>query len=138
MPTNTWNGSSADWNTPADWSLGRVPGPTDDVVINSGEAQLGSSDPAIEVASISVTGGILALQDTGKTESVSGNVSLTGGGVVQLDGAYTGGSGGSSLTIGGNLTNSSTNGYGLDIGNTGISSADTVTVNGAGGLSNTG
>src|SRR5208283_4441997 len=43
-----------------------------------------------------------------------------------------------SLTIGGALTNSSTNGNGLDIGNTGITSADTLTVNGAGGLSNTG
>ena len=44
--------------------------------------------------------------------------------------------GGTSLTIGGKLTNSSTNGNGLDIGNTGITSADTVTVNGTGGLSN--
>ena len=36
------------------------------------------------------------------------------------------------------LTNSSTNGYGVWVGNTGITSADTVTVKGAGGLSNTG
>ena len=36
------------------------------------------------------------------------------------------------------MTNSSTNGYGLYIGNTDITSADTVTVNGTGGLSNTG
>ena len=40
------------------------------------------------------------------------------------------------MKIGGTLTNSSTNGNGLDIGNTGITSADTVTVNGAGGLIN--
>ena len=58
--------------------------------------------------------------------------------VVSSTGPYTGGSGGTSLTIGGKLTNSSTNGYGVDIGNTGITSADTLTVNGTGGLSNTG
>ena len=38
----------------------------------------------------------------------------------------------------GSLTNSSTNSNGVDVGNTGITSADTLTVNGAGGLSNTG
>jgi hypothetical protein len=140
MPTKTWNGASADWyaNSGGNWIPAGDPGATDDVVINSGEAELLSGDAAIKVASVSVTNGILALQDTGKTESVSGNVSLSGGGVVQLDGAYTGGSGGSSLTIGGNLTNSSSSGYGIDIGNTSITSADTVTVNGTGGLSNTG
>ena len=138
MPTKTWNDSSADWYTPADWSPSGDPGPTDAVVINGGEVELLSGDAAIKVASISVTNAVLAIQDTGKTESVSGSVSLAGGGVVQLDGAYTGGAGGSSLTIGGTLTNSSTNGYGVDIGNTNITSADTVTVNGAGGLSNTG
>ena len=40
------------------------------------------------------------------------------------------------MTIGGTLTNTSTNGNGISIGNTGITSADTVTVNGTGGLSN--
>ena len=40
------------------------------------------------------------------------------------------------MTIGGTLTNSSTNGQGVDVGNTGITSADTLTVNGTGGLSN--
>ncbi len=137
MPTKTWNGTSADWyQTAGDWIPSGDPGPTDDVVIDSGEAELESGDAAIKVASISVTGGVLALEETGKTESVSGNVSITGSGKVHLDGAYAGGSGGSSLTIGGTLTNSSAIGYGVYIGNTGITSADTVTVNGAGGLSN--
>ena len=45
---------------------------------------------------------------------------------------------GSSLTIGGNLTNSSTNGNALYDRQRGITSADTLTVNGTGGLSNTG
>ena len=56
---------------------------------------------------------------------------------MELDGPNNGGGGGSSLTIGGTLTNSSTNGNGVSIGNTGITSADTLTVNGTGGLSNT-
>ena len=56
MPTKTWNGSSADWYTPGDWSPTGVPGPTDDVVINSGEAELFSGDAAIKVKSISLHG----------------------------------------------------------------------------------
>ena len=104
----------------------------------AGKLSCSSGDAGIKVASISVTGGILAIEDPGATQKVSGNVSLTGSATVELDGPYAGGAGGSSLTIGGTLTNSSTNGYGLYIGNSGITSADTVTVNGAGGLSNTG
>ena len=63
---------------------------------------------------------------------------MTGNATVELDGPYAGGSGGTSLTIGGTLTNSSTNGYGLYIGNAGITVADTVTVKGTGGFSNSG
>ena len=76
--------------------------------------------------------------ENGAKVTTTGNLSLTGNGTVELDGPNIGGSGGTSLTIGGTLTNSSTNGNGLYIGNTGITSADTVTVKGAGGLSNTG
>ena len=57
---------------------------------------------------------------------------------LQLDGNNIGGAGGSSMTIGGTLTNTSTNGNAISIGNTGITSADTLTVNGTGGLSSTG
>jgi hypothetical protein len=132
MATKTWNGSTADWNTPGDWSPTGVPGPTDDVVINSGEPQLFSGAAAINVKSISLTGGFLAIEDPGKTQSVSGNVSIAGGAAVSLDGPdLVFGGGGSNLKIGGTLNNSSTNSSGLDIGNTGITSADTVTVNGA-------
>ena len=65
-------------------------------------------------------------------------MSLTGNGAIEVDGRNIGGGGGSSLTIGGTLTNSSTNGSGVSVGNTSITSADTLTVNGTGGLSNTG
>src|SRR5271157_3401255 len=75
--------------------------------------------------------------ENGATVAPTGNVSITGGGSVQLDGPSIGGPGGSSLTIGGTLTNSSTTGInGVDIGNTGITSADTLTVNGTEGLTN--
>ena len=57
---------------------------------------------------------------------------------VELDGNNAGGCGGSSLTIGGTLTNSSTNGNAHLDRQRGITSADTVTVNGTGGLSSTG
>ncbi len=76
--------------------------------------------------------------ENGATVSPTGNVSVTGSGTVELDGPNTGGSGGATLTIGGTLTNSSTNGNAISVGNTGITSADMLTVNGAGGLSNTG
>jgi hypothetical protein len=138
MATKTWNGATADWytNSGGDWTPVGDPGSGDAVVINSGEPELLSGDAAISVASISITGGLLAIQDPGVTQSVSGNVSVSGSGSVQLDGPNVGGGGGSSLTIGGTLTNSSTNGNGVSVGNTGISSADTLTVNGTGGLSN--
>ena len=140
MTTKTWNGSAADWytNSGGDWSPPGDPGSGDAVVINSGEAQLLSGDAAISVASISITGGLLAIQDPGVTQSVSGNVSLSGSGALELDGNNIGGAGGSSMTIGGTLSNSSTNGNGVSIGTPGITSADTLTVNGTGGLSNTG
>ena len=76
--------------------------------------------------------------ENGAKVSPTGNVTITGNGTIELDGNNIGGGGGSSLTIGGTLTNSSTNTSGVSIGNGGITSADTLTVNGAGGLSNTG
>ncbi len=75
--------------------------------------------------------------ENGAKVAPTGNLSITGNGIVSLDGPdFIFGGGGTSLTIGGTLTNNSTNGNGLDIGNTGITSADTLTVNGAGGLFN--
>jgi hypothetical protein len=76
--------------------------------------------------------------ENGATVATTGNLSIIGGARLGLDGNNTGGSGGSSLTIGGTLTNTSTDGNGVSVGTSGISSADTLTVKGAGGLSNTG
>ena len=72
---------------------------------------------------------------SGSSVTTSGNLSITGTGEVNVD--YSN-SGGSSLTIGGNLSNTSTSGYALTIGDSYITSASTVTVDGSGGVSNTG
>ena len=34
--TSTWLGISADWNTPGNWSTGKVPGNCTQVIVNSG------------------------------------------------------------------------------------------------------
>ena len=69
----------------------------------------------------------------------TGNLSVTDPpleGTVQVDGNNVGGGGGSSLTIGGSVSNSSDSNNGVSVGYTSITSADTLTVNGTGGLSN--
>ena len=72
---------------------------------------------------------------TGGSASVTGDLGITGNGVVWLDAPFINGGGGSSLTISGTLTNSSTNSNALYIGNTSIGAGDTVT---AAALVNTG
>ena len=72
---------------------------------------------------------------SGGSASVTGDLGITGAGVVSLDSPFIGGGGGSNLTISGTLTNASTNGNALYIGNTGIGAGDTVT---AAALVNTG
>ena len=140
MPTKTWNGSSADWYTPGDWSPAGDPGPTDDVVINGGEAELLSGDAAIKVKSI-----ILHRRDSrnsGYWENPIGQrkrFDHRAAARCSSTGPETfGGAGGSQPDDRREADQQQHRGYGLDIGNTGITSADTVTVNGAGGLSNGG
>ncbi len=74
-------------------------------------------------------------EQNGASVTTTGGLSLTGNALVEIDGTNIGGAGGSTLTVGGTLTNSSTNGNGLNIGNTGITAGDTVT---AQALNNTG
>jgi hypothetical protein len=142
MPAKTWNGSNADWNAAGDWTPTGVPQATDDAFINSSNVSLATGDTPIDVNSITLgsAGGtpLLEIEEPGETQTVVGTVNIEGNGSLSLDGANIGGAGGSTLTIGGALTNSSSNGNALGVGNTGISTADTVTVNGTGGLVNTG
>ncbi len=76
-----------------------------------------------------------AVVSTDGSLSVAGSNSAGNGGGLKVD--YYGGSGGSQVSIGGNLVNASiANGAGVGIGNGGMTHADQVTVTGA--LTNTG
>jgi len=79
--------------------------------------------------------GDLMLQNGAAIGPTSGGLAIVGVGRVGLDPNHAGGAGGSSLTIGGVLSNTSTNANALNIGNSTITIANTVT---ALGLFNTG
>ena len=117
----------------ADWIPAGDPTFQDDVFINGGEADLNPGDAGFTVASITQSGqptllGVLDIAIPGATQSVFSQVLINGSGYLGVDAA---GEGGSSLSIGGLLTN-----FGdFFIGNSGISAATTVT---AGALENLG
>jgi hypothetical protein len=101
MATDTWTDGTANWDTPRDWSAG-LPGPSSDVVINTGDPRVTASFGT--VASIT-NSAILDFIDAGAS-SVTGNVTVgsgTGEGSLLLD--IGGKEGGSTLTIGGKLNN---------------------------------
>ena len=138
--TATWNGATADWNTPADWSDGIVPNDTntDVFLVGSGAYKISitSADPSFTV-------GALLLSDTGGVLSIGGTASLTvtGGftnsGAVELSDI-------ASLTLASGFTNSG--GFRLDgqssltvtggfTNNTGATLyVDTLSGDGGGGL----
>jgi hypothetical protein len=130
MATDTWTDSSDNWSTAADWS-GGVPTATSNVVVAQGDPQVTS---AISVASLDVSGssgGEVDFVDAGAS-SVAGAVSVDAGAgagsfigpdYLTVDGFS---DGGSTLTIGGALTNSG----GVQIGNADLSAASTVTATG--------
>ncbi len=152
MATDFWNGTG-NWSTDnSAWSDGIPPGSTEDAEIQTGTASLTSATTiaGLQVdasAALSLLTGA-ALTDTGTaavagtfelsggaSASVTGGLGITGNGVVWLDAPFNNGGGGSSLTIHGTLTNTSTNNNALYIGNGNIGAGDTVT---ATGLVNTG
>ncbi|MBV9860284.1 MAG: hypothetical protein JO038_09310, partial [Alphaproteobacteria bacterium] len=117
MATDTWNGIGT-WDTDANWSEGHPPAPADDAVIASGQDEL--DNPGTVVNSLTIDSNAqLILRNTGGTDTVTHD--LVNDGFLYVD--ETGyGNGGSTLTIGGTLTNSS---Y-VFIGNTGLSADTTV------------
>ncbi len=132
MTTKTWDGTTNDWynDNGADWSPAGDPAATDQVIIDSGEAYLNSGDAGFTVASITLSSsGVLAIADPGVTQAVTGKFVNSGGFYVDT----ASGLGGSTVTIGGTLTNSGT----LQIGPSdfSLSSPDQVT---ASHLNNTG
>ena len=153
MPTTDfWNGNGNWANDVGDWSDGHKPGSTEDAEIQTGTANLTSAEtiaglqidaPAIlqittggslvDTGSAAMAGYMYLL--SGGAANVSGDLSITGAGRVDLDPFFFGGGGGSSLTISGTLTNNSNDSNAILIGTGNISAGDTIT---AAALNNTG
>src|SRR5262245_16010682 len=126
MATKTWNDGTDNWNNPIDWTPTGVPGPGDDAVISFGTVSLHTP---VTVRSISLTtsAAILGIVDPG-TDTLTGDFSNSG--TVGVD--Y-GTSSGTTLTIGGTLTNTGSGSF--NIGYSLLPAASTVT---AAALSNAG
>ncbi len=58
----TWNGSVGKWHNPENWDLNALPGPGDEVIINSGEPHVMTSET---VNNVSVYGGTLNITSDG-------------------------------------------------------------------------
>jgi Hyphally regulated cell wall protein N-terminal len=103
---NYWEGGTANWDTPSDWSTGSRPGGQSDVVIDEGDPQVSASFGTVDSIDISSYYAGLTFVDAGAS-SVAGNVTNSGyyygSGGLRLDPST--GDGGSSLKIGGALTN---------------------------------
>ena len=121
MAAVSWKSNvSGNWTTAVDWSAGAVPASTDDVTIGVAGGYTVSLTSAITVDSIALTdsSAVLAITAPGLTDKVTAGFSNSGTLEVDYSGA-----GGSSLTIGGTLTNKG----GFYIGNTSLTAATTVT-----------
>ena len=123
MATINWNGGNGNWTTAIDWSTGAVPGASDDAVIAAAGGYTVAITSPITVGSIAINdgGATLAINDPGNTVSV--NAAVTNGGLLFVDAFGGQGDGGSSLTIGGTLTNSNI----VQIGVSDLTAATTVT-----------
>src|SRR5271166_1921578 len=97
MAKITWGGSSGNWTDQNDWQGGNVPGTTDDVYLSVSGSYTVSLTTPITVASITISdsSAALAISDPGGVETVTGEFDNSAN--VYID---TGGSGGSTLTIG--------------------------------------
>ncbi len=84
--------TSGDWNDPADWSTGQVPGPADDAVINvSGASPTVTVDSAQSVHSLTAVDPLIisgATLDVTTGSTISGPLTINGGG-LEVDGGTT-------------------------------------------------
>ena len=103
MSTITWGGNSADWADDDDWQGGAAPGAADTAAISVSGFYTVSLTTSITVAAITISDNdaTLSVSDTGGVDSVTG--ALDDAGDIYID---NGGSGGSTLAIGGVLTDS--------------------------------
>jgi hypothetical protein len=133
--TCSWNNGTANWATSADWSScnGTFP---DNVSGNTYDATISNGDPTLTTA---VTIGSVVVNSPGQWNLAgpSGSATLTGTlantGSVNLD--FFGNQGGSSLMVGGTLTNTSSGT--VQVGTSGGSLSATSTLSAA-ALSNSG
>jgi hypothetical protein len=126
MSNVTWNGGNDNWTADptTDWSGGQLPGASDDVTIGSGDPQVTSN-----------VGTVHSLTDNSALSLINGGQLATSSFFTNTGSLYIDsngyGEGGSTLTVGGTLTNSGT----INLGNGGLSAADKIS---AAGLASTG
>ena len=130
MTSVSWSSAiSGNWATGSNWQGGSAPGTSDDAFIAVVGNYTVSLTTPITVASLTVSDASAALQiqDPGGIDTITGNLDNSGNLGVDAIGA-----GGSTLTIGGTLTNNN----GLQVGNGNMTAAALLTVGGV--FNNTG
>ena len=130
MTSVSWSSAiSGNWATGSNWQGGSAPGTSDDAFIAVVGNYTVSLTTPITVASLTVSDASAALQiqDPGGIDTITGNLDNSGNLGVDAIGA-----GGSTLTIGGTLTNND----GLQVGNGNMTAAALLTVGGV--FNNTG
>ncbi|HEY9005056.1 MAG TPA: hypothetical protein VIM75_02930 [Ohtaekwangia sp.] len=102
--TNTSTGAGTTWNTPGNWSLGHVPLPAEDVVVNT-NITMNMPAGAFTVNSITVNAGkILTIGNSTTAQTINVTTFVNVAGTLNV-GAFTATH---ALTIGGTLTNTGT------------------------------
>ncbi len=141
----TWNGSTGDWSTGANWTPASVPGPGDVACIGSGTATYTGGSPTT-VAGIELTGGtvdgtgaILAGTLAWSGGDLGGSVAVTVSGAATItDSNGRDLTGTSTLRLNGATTSTANNlrtlGGTLEIGGTLTISGQNTWLNGSGGL----
>ena len=122
MASVSWNNASGgSWSVGSNWSTNAVPGSGDDAFIAIAGSYTVSLTATITVASLTISdaAAVLQVQDPGGNATVSGT--LDNGGSANLDSF---GAGGSTLTVGGSLTN----GNYFQVGNGGMTAASLLSV----------
>jgi hypothetical protein len=106
MTTKNWIDGTGDWNTASNWDTGTVPGPGDNAIIPFGTVSLHTP---VTVGSISLTtsSATLGIVDLG-TDTVTGDFSNSGTVGVDFGISF-----GTTLTIGGTLTNTGSGSFNL-------------------------
>jgi Secretion system C-terminal sorting domain len=77
--TNNWTGAvNNNWHTAGNWSCGTIPGPNDDVVVSSGSPVIATGAIG-QCRNLSKSGFVSAINLSGSTLQVYGNLNYTGG-----------------------------------------------------------